>query len=257
MITRFDAKASVAELIKDFGTLQHKQLPWAMKWASNATMTDVGDDVVFKMKRTFNAGARGMRWVHRHVKVMKQGSRLSREYGKGGAAVGIIPPGGVKLAGWERYRGSLVAMMEQGGPTPGPRRFGGRASGGSSDLGRYAIPVRRKGVPQPFPLRMYPINLGLSSRTGISTRTVGGALRGQRRTYMVPMLNSPGNAMIFQRYGKERDATQPLFWTQRDTHVRRRPYFFGTAEASVKQRFAVHFPHAMEQALWKRGAYTG
>lgn len=259
MIVKFDAKASVAALVKDFGTLQAKQLPWALMWASNATVADAEDNVVLSMKRMLPASSRGRTWIHRHVKVMKQGSRLSREHGsgKGGAAIGIIPPGGVKLAGWDRYRGSLVAMMENGGLTPGPRRFGGRASGAMSDLGRYAIPIRRRGQFSPLPLSMYPINLGLSSRTGISKRTVGGALRGKQRTYMVPIRNSPGNALILQRYGKERDATQPLFWTQRETRVPRRPYFFAVVDAAVKQRFGLHFQHAMEQALWKRGAYTG
>ncbi len=257
MKVRFDARASVASLTKDFGELQNKQLPWAMKWAANATVEDAGDKVLTRMKAILPGSARGRAWIHQHLKVMRHGSRLSREHGNGGAALGIIPPGGVKLAGWERYRGSLIAMMENGGLTPGPKRFGGRASGGASDFGRYAIPIRRRGTFSPYPLQLYPINLGLSSRTGITRRTVGGALRGKERTFLVPIKNSPGNSMVFQRYGKERDAASPLFWVQRDTRVPKRPYFFATAEASVKQRFAVHFPHAMEQALWKRGAYTG
>jgi hypothetical protein len=259
MIT-YDVRSNVDELIKDFGTLQLKQAPWAVKWAANATVVDAADKVTLKMTNTFNAGPRGMRWIHRHVKAMNVGSRLAREYGgQGGAALGIIPPGGAKMAAWARYRGSLVAMMERGGPTPGPRRFGG-AMGGSgpmSDLGRYPVPIRRPGHPEPYPRSMYPVNLGLSARTGISTRVVGGGLRGKRRTYLIPMRNNPGHSMIFQRFGKERDATMPIFWVQRETRVPARPFFFDTAQRSMAQRFPIHFEHAMQQALFGRGAYRG
>lgn len=251
----------LAELKKDFGTLQNKQAPFAVRWAANATVNDASDKVSLSIRRSFSAGSTGMSWIQRHVKALRVGSNLAREHGgSGAAAVGIIPPGGRssgRVADWTRYRGSLVPLMELGGPTPGPRRFGGAGQSGQADYGRYAIPIRRKGQPSPYPKELYPVNLGLSSRTGISKRTKGGALRGKQRTYMVRMLNSPGNAMVFQRFGNESDATQPLFWTQRETRVPRRPYFFATAEASITLRFPIHFGHAMEQALFGRGAYRG
>ena len=252
-------REQIKRLTADFGTLQNKQVPFALKWAGNATMRDGADRVALRMKSTFSAGPRGMAWIQRHVKALREGAPLAREYGgSGGAALAIIPPGGAKLAGWDRYRGSLVAMTEGGGPTPGPKRFGGAGQSGMSDLGRFPIPIRRKGTPQPYPLQMYPVNLGLSSRTGISgRRAVGGGLRGKLRTYLVPMRNNPGHSMIFQRFGKDRDATQPLFWIQRETRVPARPFFFETAKAAIAQRFGVHFPAAMEQALFGRGGYAG
>lgn len=260
MIVTMDASKSVAAIVKDFGTMQQKQLPFALRQALNATVRDAQSTVQLAMKRSFSAGPVGMRWIQRHVKAIAVGSRMGREHGAGreAAALGIIPPGGLKLAGWERYRGSLVALMEVGGLTPGPKRFGGRLSGASSDFGRYAVPIRRPGHPQPYPLRMYPINLGLSSRTGISgRRAVGGGLKGKHRTYLVPMLNNRGTSMIFQRFGKGRDDTQPIFWVQQQTRVPARPYFFANAQRIIAVRFAVHFPAAMEHALFGRGAYTG
>lgn len=259
MITKIEVQASVAALIKDFGAMQQKQLPFALRDAMNASVVDSQSTVQLAMKRSFSAGPAGMKWIQRHVKVIKVGARLGREYGgSGGAALAVIPPGGAKLAGWERYRGSLVAMMEAGGLTPGPKRFGGRAGGAMSDFGRYAIPIRRPGHPQPYPRSLYPVNLGLSSRTGISgRRAVGGGLRGKHRTYLVPMRNNPGHSMVFQRFGKQRDDSQPLFWIQQQTRVPARPYFFANAQRVITVRFGVHFPAAMEHALFGRGAYRG
>lgn len=259
MLVKTDCASSVAALLKDLSTIEQRQVPWALKWASDAAVADAEGTVRLAMKRSFSAGPAGMRWIQRHVKAVRTGGRLSREYGGGpGAALVVVPPGGAKLAGWERYRGSLVAMMEGGGLTPGPKRFGGRASGANSDFGRYAIPIRRPGHPQPYPRRMYPINLGLASRTGISgRRAVGGGLRGKHRTYLVPMQNNRGHSMVFQRFGPQRDDTQPIFWIQQQTRVPARPYFFANAQRAIAQRFGVHFPHALEQALHGRGAYRG
>lgn len=249
----------IEKITADFGTLQNKQAPYAIRWAAEATVTDAADRVRLRMKQSFSAGPRGMRWIQNHVRALKVGDKWGREYGgSGGAALAIIPPGGARVAGPERYRGSLVAMMERGGPTPGPKRFGGSGQSGMSDLGRYPVPIRRRGTPEPYPRKMYPVNLGLSSRTGIDgRRAVGGSLRGKHRTYLVPMRNNPGHSMIFQRFGKERDATQPIFWIQRQTRVPARPYFFDTAQRAITQRFGVHFPAAMEHALFGRGRYNG
>lgn len=260
-MTEISIRAHVAALTADFGAMQQRQVPYAVKWAANATVRDASDRMTLAVKQSFSAGPRGMAWIQRHVKALPVGAPLAREYGgSGAAALGIIPPAGrsaSRFASWERYRGSLVPLMEVGGPTPGPRRFGGRAGGAGSDLGRYAVPIRRPGHPQPYPLSLYPVNLGLASRMGISGRTVGGALRGKRRTYLVPMRNNPGHSMVFQRFGQERDATQPIFWVQRETRVPARPYFFANARRAIEQRFTVHFPFAMEQALFGKGAYTG
>lgn len=259
MITKVDASKSVMALVKDFGQMQMRQVPWAFKWAANATVRDTVDPVRMRMRQLFNAGPRGRRWMENHVRALRDGSYVAREYGgSGSAAVAVIPPGGAKAAGWERYRGSLLPMFERGGPTPGPKRFGGRAGGAMSDFGRYAIPIRRPGHPQPYPRSLYPVNLGLSSRTGISgRRAVGGGLRGKHRTYLVPMRNNPGHSMVFQRFGKQRDDSQPLFWIQQQTRVPARPYFFANAQRVITVRFGVHFPAAMEHALFGRGRYNG
>ncbi len=258
-INHAGVREQIKRLTADFGTLQAKQAPFAIKWAAEASVTDASDRVRLRMKQTFNAGPRGMRWIQNHVRALREGDRWGREYGgSGGAALAIIPPGGALAAGPERYRGSLIAMFERGGPTPGPKRFGGAGQSGMSDLGRFPIPIRTPGTPQPYSKAMYPVNLGLSSRTGISgRRAVGGAMRGKRRTYLVPIVNAPGHSMIFQRYGKERDATQPIFWVQRQTRVPARPFFFATAEQAIGQRFGVHFPAALQHALFGRGRYVG
>lgn len=250
---------NVAGLIRDFGQMQQRQVPYALRQATNATVRDAAEELELRwIGRSFRASPRGLAWIRRHVKALHEGSVLSREYGTGKASVAIIPPGGAKLAGFDRYRGSLVAMMERGGATPGPKRFGGRAVGaGMSDLGRFPVPVRRPGVGQPYPLRLYPINLGLSSRTGIAKRTVGGALKGKHRTFLVPIANNPGHSMVLQRFGKQRDDVQHLFWVQRETRIPARPFFFANVERSIVQRLGVHFPAAMQHALWNRGAYTG
>ncbi|MBX3173287.1 MAG: hypothetical protein KF709_02690 [Gemmatimonadaceae bacterium] len=258
---QLDIRTNVQELIKDFGTMQQKQLPYAVKWMLRALEKDIAQATENRIQQKFSASAQGLRWLQRHVKILNPGSRLGRAtLGQGRTGhehgfVAIIPPGGAKLAGWDRYRGSLVAMMEQGGPTPGPKRFGGRASGPLSDLGRFPVPVRRPGTPSPFPRRLYPINLGLSARTGISTRVVGGGLKGKHRTFLVPITNSPGHSMVLQRFGRAKDDTMPLFWVQRDTRLPARHFFFPTADLVVRTRLVLHFERAMQQALFGRGAY--
>lgn len=264
MILAINARAGVEALTRDFGQLQMKQAPYAARWAIDATMRDADQAVRNRMQQRFVASPRGLRWLQNHVKVLGPNSTLGRSlHGKSGADtqlrgyIGIIPPGGISSAGWERYRGSLVAMMERGGATPGPKRFGGSGQSGMSDLGRFPIPIRRPGTPSPYPKAMYPVNLGLSSRTAISgKRAVGGGLRGKRRTYLVPIRNSPGNAMIFQRYGRGKGSdSMPIFWTQRDTRLPARGYFFPTVDAVVQTRLGTHFAAAMQQALWGRGRY--
>lgn len=251
-------RADTRHLIEHLGTMQRKQLPWAMRWALEATTRDGANAVENAIQQRFHASPQGMRWMLRHVKRFAPSSRLARGIGgSGGYGVGIVPPGGRKgnYAGWSRYRGSMLPMLEAGGPTPGPKRFGGAASGATSDYGRYAIPVRRHTDRTRIPMSLWPVNLGLSSRVGIERgRNVGGGLRGKRRTFMVPIVNSPGNAMIFQRFGRGPGSdVMPLFWTQRDTHLPARRYFFPTMQRVIDTRLASNFKRAMEHALFNKG----
>lgn len=249
----------VDALLETFGTMQQRQIPFAAKWAFAAAAKDGANAVRNSIRQKFGrSSSGGLAYLLRHVQEFGPNSKTAREFGgQGGYGVGIFPPTQKgNYAGWSRYRGSLLAMMERGGPTPGPKRFGGAGMGGTSDMGRYPIPIRRPGQPSPYPKSLYPINLGLSSRVGIDgRRSVGGGLRGKKRTFMVPIVNSPGNAMIFQRFGRGKGSdVMPLFWTQRNTRLPARNFFFAQARAAIEGRVVHHFKAAMAQALWGRGA---
>lgn len=263
---QISVRAQLEDVLAGMGELQRKQAPFAVKWAINAVAADVGQATRNAIQQKFRTSPAGLKFLLAHVQVAGVGQ--GRQWKRMGvratedqfmsAMVGVVPPGGKgQHASWQRYRGSLLAMLEGGGPTPGPKRFGGRESGAASDYGRYAIPVRRPTDRTPVPLRLYPINLGLSARRTVEGPMRGGSLRGKHRTFLMPIANSPGNAMIFQRYGRERDALMPLFWTQRETRLPARRYFFPTAERVVDTRLSMHLGRSMRQALFGRGAYRG
>jgi hypothetical protein len=245
----------IRDLIKDFGAMQNKQAPHAVRDTANALAIDIQHHVRLAMRPRFRMSSRGRAWADNQVRVLRVGSPLGRIHipsGGGGklrAYVGVIPSEGKgQHAGFSRYRGSLLAMLEGGGPTPGPRDFGGVIG-----LGRYAVPVRPADLRTPTPLSLYPINLKLQARRRISGGLLPAGLKGKRRTYLVPM--ESGRAMIFQRFGKERDATMPLFSTQNQTRLPARRYFFPTAQRVIETRTTYHFRAAMQQALFGRGAY--
>lgn len=254
--------ANVKGVLAGLSELERKQAPFALRWTLNAIAKDIEQATKNTIQQRFRTSPQGLRFLQRHVLRLFPGSKYFKLHAGGAAArgvrtvVGVIPPGGKgQLAGWSRYRGSLLPAMEAGGPTPGPRDFGGRIG-----LGRYAIPVVRQDARPRMPNSMFPINLKLQARQGISGSLEQGALRGLRRTYMVPMLNARGHAMIFQRYGRRGqrgadDSTMPIFWTQNETRLPARRFFFPTAMRIASTRFDMHFKAAMQQALFGRGSY--
>jgi hypothetical protein len=249
-------RKEIDALRSTFGTMQTRQFPFAWRWAAEATMKEAQHAVQGNIRRKFRASDAGLKFLLNQVRVMGPNSRMA--FGAGGQgrhAIGVVPtPDKGYLAGFSRYRRSLLPMMEDGGPTPGPKEFG-RKLGGQQDFGRYGIPVVRYGVRPRLDLKLFPINLGMSPRQSIDGSATPGSLRGQHRTYMVAA--SSGHAMIFQRYGKERDATTHLFWTQRETRLPARKYFFATARAEIVKWMSQHLKGAMEQAMFGRGKYMG
>lgn len=264
MIQRLSVRTQVNDLIADLGRMGMKQAPFAVRQAIDATTADAGKALENIMRQRFRHSARGWKWIRSHIRVMKTGSSMAaREIGRvrtrraGGGDmrgwVAIIPPAGKgEHAGFSRYRGSLIAGMEAGGPTPGPREIAGRNVG----LGRYAIPVTKYTERPRFPLAMFPINLGLSARQSIEGPMRRGWPKGKRRTFVVPISNSRGNAMIFQRYGRG-DAIMPIFWTQNQTRMPAKRYFFSTVEMITRTRLGPHLKRSMDHALFARGRYQG
>jgi hypothetical protein len=255
MIRVLDLRPQIDALTRDFGTMGNKQLPHAVRDTVNAVARDVQSQVRQVMRNRLRMGAAGRTWADRQVRILTPGSTLGRIHvpqgtdGRHKAFVGIIPSEGKgQFAGPARYRGSLLAMLEEGGETPGARDFGGVIG-----LGRQAIPVVSESMRPRHDVKLFPINLKLQARRSISGGLTPGALKGKKRTYLVKV--GEGRAMIFQRYGKERDATMPLFSTQNRTRLPARRYFFSTANRVVRERFDSHFQRSMQQALFGRGAY--
>lgn len=257
-----NVRTNVDDFIRGFSREELRQARYAVRWALHATAEDVRSATVNGFTRRFFASSRGFKWMQDHVKVLGT-SALSRTVIPAGAAgdrhrvfVGVIPPEGKgTLAGWDRYRGSLLPMMEEGGLTPGPRDIGGVVG-----LGRYAIPVGRLGLRPRLPQALWPIMLRLQAsrytieanrgkRTGESL--IAGRVRGLRRTYVVPLRS--GESMIFQRTGKR--TTRALLYAKHQTRVPARHYFFPTAVKVVHDKLAMHLSAAMRQAVHGRGQY--
>lgn len=247
----------INDFMTDMGAMRLKQLPYARNWMVNQLAWDIRQGTRNTIQQKLRTSPRGLRFLLNHVRVLNPRSVRGRANlpdgtdGEGRAFVGIIPPGGKgEHAGWSRYRGSLLAMLEAGGRTPGPRDFGGVMG-----LGRYAIPERRPTDRTPVPMRMFPINLGLQARRSIEGKLTPGQLRGKRRTFLIK--RSEGRSTIFQRYGRERDAITPLYHTIPQAHLPGRHYFYPTAQWIVDTRAAMHLQLAMEHALFARGAFRG
>jgi hypothetical protein len=253
---RIDVRTNVNEFLADMGNMRLKQAPFAVRQAINATAAAAADVTRTSIRKSFRTSPRGLKYLLDHVKVLGPNSRLGRTHLPSGgdhsyrAYLAILPPEGKgQLAGWDRYRGSLLPMLEEGGATPGPRPFGGNPA-----FGRYAVPVMGDQRPR-WPMALFPINLGLQSRRGIAGPLTVGGLRGKQRTFLLPILNSPGNAIILQRRGKHKKSVRALFWTQQHTRLPARRYFFPTVVPFVQQNLPVHLRRAMDHALFSRGTY--
>jgi hypothetical protein len=257
MVT-ISTRAHIDPILQTLGRMQLEQAPWAIRWTNRVLAREVVEKTQHVIKQRFYTSPRGLRFLQSQVRVLGPNTVMGRVHrprggfdGSMSAVVGVVPREGKGQHGsWMNYRGSLLPMMEEGGMTPGPRDFGG-----SIGFGRYAVPVRHYGDRRAIPLKLYPINLGLQARRSIAGPLKAGALRGKERTYLIR--TGPHAGMIFQRYGKERDATMPLFATVAQTRLPARHFFYPTARAVVDQRFALHFRYAMRQALFGRGSYRG
>lgn len=268
-----DVQVQIVPFLKELDEASLRRAPIAVKQAINVTLGDAEQAVLNAMRQKFRYSSAGWRWMKRHVKVFRPGSRLlASEIGSlanRGAGhdmrgwIGIFPPEGRgQHAGFSRYRGSLLAAMEEGGPTPGPRDFGGVIG-----LGRYAVPITRYDARPRFPKSLFPANLGLSSRQGISGPMTAGRLRGKRRTFLLPVKNATGHAVIYQRFGRKGSARglrgsgddniMALFWTQPETRLPARHYFVPTVDLIVRSRLPLHLTASMHNELFGRGAYRG
>lgn len=252
-----DIRARIEPVVDAMGSLERKQAPYAARWAVNALARDIVQGTKNAITAKFSASPGGLKFLLNHVRILTPGSPYYQRYGTSGrdmefrALIGVVPPEGKgQNAGWSRYRRSLLPMLEAGGATPGPRDFGGQIG-----YGRYAVPVRRPNDRTPVPLSMFPINLKLQARQSIEGGLSSGALRGKRRTYLVRIGSNEG--MVFQRFGRERDDTMPLFNTRAQTQLPARGYFYPTAQRIVDTRLSLHLRGAMDRALWGRGAYRG
>lgn len=253
MIIRVDH----APLLYGLRDADRRQVPFALRWAVNALAREAVDATKAAIQQRFTASGPGLKFLLNHVVVLAPGSRYGRIHlpagtdGRYSAFVGVIPPEGKgQFASWNRYRGSLLAMMEQGGATPGPRDVGGVVG-----YGRYPIPIARLGARPRMELRLWPINLGLQSRQSIAGGRSVAQIKGKRRTYVVQI--RPGESIVFQRFGRGRDDTMPLFYAEQQTQLPARRFFFPTAVRVVSERFALHAQAALTQAIHGSGAYTG
>jgi hypothetical protein len=254
---QLNVRPQIETVLEAMGQVQLKQAPFAVRWAINAVAADVAQATRNTIQQKFRGSPAGMAFLLRHVKVIGNSTMMARRLGAQNgdgqmrALVGVVPPAGKgETASWSRYRRSLLPMLEQGGPTPGPREFGG-----VTGLGRYWIPERRPSDRTPIPLRMFPINLKLQARRSIEGRLSPAVLRGKQRTFLIK--RGEGRATIFQRYGRERDAITPLFHTQPTAQLPARRYFFPTAQRIVDTRLSMHLQRAMQHALFGRGTYRG
>jgi hypothetical protein len=251
-------RAQIEPTLKAMDRLQLEQAPFAVRWTVNALARDVVQATKNNIQQRFRASPQGLRFLQMQVRVLHGDGKLSRIHAPQGgfdrtmsAIVGVIPPEGKgQFAGWNRYRGSLLPGMEEGGRTPGPRDFGGMIG-----LGRYWIPERRPTDRTPIPMRLFPINLGLQARRSIEGGLGRGQLKGKQRTFLLK--TREGHATIFQRHGRDRDAITPLYHTHPQAQLPARRYFYPTALRIVELKFALHFRAAMRQAVFGRGSYRG
>ncbi len=253
---RIDIRVQVSQFLLTLGELGTKQAPFVVRDAVNATARDVAAGLKEEIARRFVTSPAGLRFLQSRVKVITPNTPLGRIYAQGrdlrlGALVGVVPPEGKgQFAGFDRYRGLLLPMMEAGGLTPGPRDVAGRLG-----FGRYAIPIVRPGMRPRMPLNLWPINLGLQARQSIEGRRTVAQIKGKRRTYVVQM--RAGEAIIFQRFGRERDDTTPLFATKQQTRLPARRFFLPTAQRIARVRLSHHLDASLSHALFGRGTYRG
>lgn len=251
--------ANIDPILKDLVAAGRKNAEFAVQWAARATARDVASEVRKVIDERFAHSPRGYDFLMKHVKVLDSRSTLTRSIVgsdrdslKTSAWVAIVPPEGKGMnAGWQNYRHSFLPMMEVGGPTPGPRDFGGR-----TDLGRYAVPARSPRDRTPIPDRMRPMALGLQAMRSIEGPLKAGRLRGQHRTFLLPL--SAGHSVIFQRFGRGRwGGVIPLYLTRPQAYLPKRSYFFPTALKVATAKLPEHMRRALTQSLFGRGEYRG
>ena len=207
--------------LKAFLTGMERQLPFVFKVAINDTALDVQKAITARIMKVFTI--KGRFFASRAAKLKPFATKQSLS-----ATVAIDPPGGKK-------RADIFAKFE----TPSiktPR--GGRHIAIPKDVPRYLRRTRSR----PSPLKT------------LNLRRVGGTIRGERRTFVIPGVG------VFQRIGRQvkrgvRRAARSvanklriLFLFVRRAMIDDRLEFIDTAKKVVKDVFPKHIHNSFERA---------
>lgn len=253
MITQIDSSRSVAALIKDFGAMQQKQVPFAIRLAFQRTAEEGRDAARQAARRGLIIRSAGFDKLLANAIIMNETRNASEQYG------------GKRFSVEARSRigksRSLLPWLEDAGARTSIRSIGQFGSA-------VAVPVRG-GATQVIPKNLYPSATGLGGTTftipqrpatgvqrGSRGQVIGsvgtaGRMRGKKRTFIIvkPGGMSVGGT-IFQRTGDGDRDIRPLFLVRKQVRVRGRQYFFTSVEKVVRDRLAINFQGAMQAALW-------
>lgn len=238
----------IAELTKDFGQMQRRQVPFALRLAIKRTAEEARDAV---RNRIFQRGfrfrtANAVNYLANAIIIERP--TVSDSDPSTRTKHTIIAE---SKAGRSKSR-SLLPWLEEGGTRTSLREIGPPGVFGRA----LAIPVRSSPVAQ-VPKGMFPAGLRLQQalytirRGGKTVDNHPGRLRGKRRTFVLPDASrGRGFATIFQRVGKGPRDLVPLFLVRPSAQVQGRRYFFSTIQRTMGQRFAINFRGAMHAALF-------
>lgn len=245
------------ELIADFGAMQRKQVPFALRMALQRTAEEARDAVRQRiMQRGFNfRSSNAVNYLANAIIV----ERPSMSDTAPGSRYKFTVMAASK-AGRSKSR-SLLPWLEEGGLRKSPRMIGpyGKA---------VAVPIRT-GPMDVIPRKLYPSATGIGG-TGftipqrsargkhigargqlVGSVGVSGRMFGKYRTFLLP--NSRGSltsGTIFQRTGTGDRDIRPLFSVRPSVQVQGRRYFFATVQRIHRERFEINFRGAMRAALF-------
>lgn len=240
MIT-VDAFKSVAALIKDFGSLQQRQVPYALSRTINKMLLNIQQSQREAHQRVFTV--RRATFLNRLVKIN------SGDWATKAKLLGRV--------GYQGERADLLAKFEEGGPK---RTLSGAKPWVPSAARRNKADVITR-ANRPKGLGLKPFLVGVQSGFSI--------YKGDKRTFMIRARD--GSGVVLQRYGnrprgkKKRqpaingvrlnrpDGTRTLF-----VYLRRSPVlpaslgFLRRAETVLDRTMALTFREEMQAALWGR-----
>jgi hypothetical protein len=250
MIVTMDASKSVADLIKEFGRMQQKQAPFAMRLALRRTAEEARDAVRNRVyQRGFKIRSASF------ARMLSRAIVIEQPRASTGASSRYVQRIVVNSnVGKGR---SLMPWLEAGGTRSSRRNIGPFANA-------VAVPLR-SGPMGVVPRNLYPSATGIGGTTftipqrpakgvhrGARGQIIGsvgwsGRVKGKRRTFMI---ESAGGGMIFQRVGKADNALRALFTVRMQVQVPGRFFFFKTAERVISERLVTNFRGALQAALW-------